>query len=102
MTTASDTVPEGYMKDTKGRLVPLEAVKPEHLLEDELVRRLHEAAAQLAEQLAFNVTGDGTIPAGTGIALAGGLMATTTADSTTSNSVAIRHEPDRNPHQLDQ
>lgn len=52
MTTASDTVPEGYMKDAKGRLVPLEAVKPEHLLEDELVRRLHEAAAQLAEQLA--------------------------------------------------
>lgn len=40
MTTASDTVPEGYMKDAKGRLVPLEAVKPEHLLEDELVRRL--------------------------------------------------------------
>lgn len=47
MTTAPDTVPEGYMQDAKGRLVPIAAIKPEHLLEDELVRRLHEGGAQL-------------------------------------------------------
>lgn len=58
MTTAPDTVPEGYMQDAKGRLVPVAAIKPEHLLEDELVRRLHEGGAQLSEQLsAFKRSG---------------------------------------------
>ncbi|NLI26775.1 MAG: DUF3164 family protein [Acetobacter sp.] len=43
--------PEGYMRDAKGRLVPLETVKPEHLLEDELVRSLHQRAHSIAEVL---------------------------------------------------
>ncbi|MCP1242915.1 hypothetical protein GOB86_09425 [Acetobacter lambici] len=47
-----------------------------------------KAPSAASGNVAFNVTGDGTIPAGTGIALAGGLTATTTADSTTSNSIA--------------
>lgn len=47
-----------------------------------------KAATAASGSVAFNVTGDGTITAGTGIALAGGLMAVTTSDSTTSGSVA--------------
>lgn len=38
------TVPEGYMKDAKGRLVPLEQVKDEDKLKDELVRELIDKA----------------------------------------------------------
>lgn len=34
------TIPDGYLKDGQGRLVPRDSVKPEHLLEDELVRHL--------------------------------------------------------------
>ena len=47
-----------------------------------------KAPSAASGSVAFNVTGDGTIPAGTSIALAGGLTVVTTADSTTSNSIA--------------
>lgn len=64
MTNEANPVPEGYMKDAKGRLVPIESVKPEHLLEDELVRRLHEKGRQLSEALsAFKVEGFGEVSA---------------------------------------
>ncbi|QNT79426.1 DUF3164 family protein [Entomobacter blattae] len=42
---------DGYMKDASGRLVPRDKVKPEHLLEDELVRSLHEKADARHEAL---------------------------------------------------
>lgn len=35
------TVPDGFMKDSRGRLVPEGNVRPVDKLEDELVRRLH-------------------------------------------------------------
>ncbi|MFT9046178.1 baseplate J/gp47 family protein [Acetobacter orientalis] len=38
--------------------------------------------------VSFTVTGTGTIPAGTGVALAGGLLANTTAESTTANGIS--------------
>lgn len=47
-----------------------------------------KAATAASGSVAFTVTGDGTIPAGSSIALAGGLTAVTTSDSTTSGSVA--------------
>lgn len=36
------TVPDGYMRDGRGRLVPEANVRPSDKLQDELVRRLHE------------------------------------------------------------
>jgi hypothetical protein len=42
---------DGYMSDAHGRLVPIELVKPEHLLEDDLVRALHAKAVKLSEML---------------------------------------------------
>jgi hypothetical protein len=42
---------DGYMRDARGRLVPAALVKPEQLLEDALVRGLHEKAAKLSELL---------------------------------------------------
>lgn len=48
------TVPEGYMQDAEGRLIPVDAIKPERLLEDELVRKLIPLAeAQSAQQASF-------------------------------------------------
>lgn len=44
--------PEGYWKDGKGNLVPESKVKPQHKLEDELVRRLCSGAASIEEVLA--------------------------------------------------
>jgi hypothetical protein len=44
-------VPEGYMRDARGRLVPAALVKPEQLLEDTLVRRVHATADKLSELL---------------------------------------------------
>ena len=41
---AGKAVPEGYMLDSAGRLVPVANVKAEHLLEDRLVRELDERA----------------------------------------------------------
>lgn len=45
------SVPDGYMTDSAGRLVPRENVKPEHLLEDDLVNRLHVDAEDYRAQL---------------------------------------------------
>jgi hypothetical protein len=44
-------VPEGYMRDARGRLVPLALVKPEQMLEDALVRGIHEKAEKLSAAL---------------------------------------------------
>ena len=45
------TIPTGYMKDSQGRLVPSDQVKPEHLAEDGVVRDLVGAAAQMNKDL---------------------------------------------------
>lgn len=42
---------DGMMLDAAGRYVPRDKVKPEHLLEDELVRELHQEAALLNADL---------------------------------------------------
>ncbi len=44
-------MPTGYMQDAAGRLVPLANIRPEDLLEDELVRRLYERGCQVQEAL---------------------------------------------------
>ncbi len=44
--------PEGCWQDAAGRFVPEHLVKPEHKLEDELVRRLHERARAAQQALA--------------------------------------------------
>lgn len=40
-----------YMSDAKGSLVPVENVKPEHKLEDEVVRKIIGFAAELSAQI---------------------------------------------------
>lgn len=45
-------IPEGYMEDADGALVPLAKIKPQHLLEDEMVRQLAQGAMSLNEALA--------------------------------------------------
>ncbi len=42
------SIPDGYMQDAQGRLVPKDSVKPEHLLEDEIVRQLMAEARCLS------------------------------------------------------
>ncbi|MFZ2872769.1 DUF3164 family protein [Zavarzinia sp.] len=42
----ANAVPAGYMQDAEGRLVPADKVKPQHVLEDQMVREL----AALAEE----------------------------------------------------
>jgi len=49
---ADREIPEGYMKDSVGALVPIEAIKPQHLLEDQLVRSLIEPAETMSAKLA--------------------------------------------------
>ncbi len=44
-------IPDGYLQDQHGRLVPRDIVRPEHLLEDELVRDLLEKARDVSETL---------------------------------------------------
>ncbi|ODR86722.1 DUF3164 family protein [Shewanella xiamenensis] len=46
-----DTVPEGYMLDSKGRLVPIETIDDWHLEQDAMVKNLHQLA--LAQQHAL-------------------------------------------------
>ena len=41
--------PDDYMKDSAGRLVPRTNVKPEDLLQDELVKKLFERARAIRE-----------------------------------------------------
>jgi len=45
-------VPDGYLRDTQGRLVPRSTVKTEHLLEDDLVRRIAARAEAVSAQIA--------------------------------------------------
>ncbi len=45
-------VPEGFLQDAAGRLVPIANIKPEHLLEDEMVRELHAEAEVVRHALA--------------------------------------------------
>lgn len=44
-------IPTGYLSDAKGRLVPRDQVKPQHLLEDEMVRNLCEGAQSIENLL---------------------------------------------------
>ncbi|AHJ69348.1 Hypothetical protein GbCGDNIH2_7297 [Granulibacter bethesdensis] len=44
-------IPDGWMQDSSGRLIRRESVKPEHILEDRLVRELHEQASSLRTAL---------------------------------------------------
>ncbi|MEN2980293.1 DUF3164 family protein [Tistrella bauzanensis] len=46
------TTPEGYMKDSKGRLVPLDLVRPADSLEDQAVRKILGYAEDLSAQIA--------------------------------------------------
>lgn len=41
-----------YMRDAAGRLVPIEAVRPEHALEDQMVRKIIGFAEDLSDQIA--------------------------------------------------
>ena len=41
-----------YMADAKGSLVPVDLIKPQHLLEDEVVRKIAGYALALSEQVA--------------------------------------------------
>ncbi len=54
----ASTVPNGYMKDAQGRLVPTANVKAEHLLEDRLVRELH-GRAEVVRQAMVQLKADG-------------------------------------------
>jgi hypothetical protein len=44
-------IPEGYMPDAQGNLVPVSKIKPEHMMEDELVRSLVAGAKALNTEL---------------------------------------------------
>jgi hypothetical protein len=41
-----------YMRDAKGALIPINLVKPQHLLEDEVVRKVMGFARELSDQIA--------------------------------------------------
>lgn len=47
-----DVVPEGYMKNPRGMLVPTDKVKPEHIMEDGVVRDLVAQAEEINRTLA--------------------------------------------------
>lgn len=46
------TIPEGYMADAKGRLVPEHLVKPADKLQDQLVKKMMDFANALSAQIA--------------------------------------------------
>lgn len=46
-------IPEGYMRDAQGALVPRDKIKPQHLLEDQMVQDLGRSALQLSEALSI-------------------------------------------------
>ncbi|AWI83045.1 sulfate transporter [Alloyangia pacifica] len=50
--TAQPTIPEGYMKNGRGELIPEAKVKPEDKLEDDLVRRMAALARSTSGELA--------------------------------------------------
>ncbi len=45
------SVPDGYMADAKGRLIPESQVKPQHKLEDQTVRKILGYALKLSAQI---------------------------------------------------
>lgn len=45
------TIPEGYMRDAKARLIPIETIKPIDLARDDLVREIVKKALELRETL---------------------------------------------------
>jgi hypothetical protein len=45
-------IPQGYMEDAQGRLIPIEKIKPIDLERDALVREIVEAALKLRQHLA--------------------------------------------------
>lgn len=45
------TVPEGYLADSKGRLVPEKNIRPVELLEDQMVRKVVAYALELSAQI---------------------------------------------------
>ncbi|MEO0678836.1 MAG: DUF3164 family protein [Pseudomonadota bacterium] len=45
-------IPDGYMMDARGALIPVAKVKPQHKLEDALVLELHDAARAISDELA--------------------------------------------------
>lgn len=47
-----DLAGRSYMSDARGNLVPVDLVKPQHLLEDETVRKVMGYAVALSEQVA--------------------------------------------------
>ena len=50
-------IPDGYMKDASGALIPESKVKPQHKLEDEMVRSLFQMAVPLnAQMVTFKAT----------------------------------------------
>ncbi len=49
--SVNNAAPEGYMRDSQGRLVPLEMVKPIDQARDELVRDIVDDALKLQEQI---------------------------------------------------
>ena len=64
MSDAANETPDGYMKDSRGALVPTSKVKPEHIEEDALVRALVERAEGLSDQLAaFKASALGNVAA---------------------------------------
>lgn len=54
MKTQNETpkIPDGYLRNAQGHLVPLENIRPVDLLRDELVNGLFEEARQLRRQMA--------------------------------------------------
>ena len=51
-TPTPPAIPEGYIQDAKGRLVPLELVKDHEQLEDDTVRKIIGFAEELSAQIA--------------------------------------------------
>lgn len=47
-----NAIPDGYMLDAKGRLVPVDLVRPMDKLEDQTVRKILDYAKELNEQIA--------------------------------------------------
>lgn len=52
MTDTTPAVPDGCLVDAEGRYVPIASIKPEHLLEDEMVRALVARAEAVSAHLA--------------------------------------------------
>ena len=52
MTIETTEIPRGYWKDAKGALIPVESIKPEHQVEDELVKSLVAEAEAINRRLA--------------------------------------------------